>query len=330
MSPRLSLALSEGGLTLPEEGMIAVLHPGAEFDLSSLPADRVCVIQPHAALNAQFAGAGFACQTYIADTDRFAACILSLPRAKAQARALIAQAVAHTDGLVVIDGAKTDGVDSILRDLRKRTTVGPALSKAHGKLLWFDPAGADVSDWAAVPGQADNFVTAPGVFSADGIDPASALLAAALPRPLGRHVVDLGAGWGYLSAMALRDPAIATLDLVEVDYHALACARANVTDPRARFYWADATQWAPEGRADTVIMNPPFHTGRAADPELGRAFIRAAARLLAPSGHLWMVANRHLAYETTLRESFTQVTEAGGDTRFKIVHAQRPQRPRPA
>ncbi|MEC7259075.1 MAG: methyltransferase, partial [Pseudomonadota bacterium] len=271
MSPRLSLALSEGGLTLPEDGVIGVLHPGGEFDLSALPRDRTRVIQPHAALHAQFAGAGYACQTDIADTDRFAASIVFLPRAKAQARALIEQAATHSDGLVVIDGAKTDGVDSILRDLRKRATVGPALSKAHGKLFWFDPTNADVADWAATPGQAGDFVTAPGVFSADGIDPASALLAAALPRPLGRHVVDLGAGWGYLSAMALRDPAITTLDLVEVDHHALACARANVTEPRARFHWADATQWAPEGRADTVIMNPPFHTGRAADPDLGRA-----------------------------------------------------------
>jgi len=73
-------------------------------------------------------------------------------------------------------------------------------------------------------------------------------------------------------------------------------------------------------------MNPPFHAGRAADPALGRAFIAAAARMLAPSGQLWMVANRHLPYEATLRETFRNVADAGGDGAFKVFHATRPLR----
>ena len=158
--------------------------------------------------------------------------------------------------------------------------------------------------------------------------PATAPLAAALPAKLGRHVADLGAGWGYLSARVLEDAGVETLDLVEADHTALDCARRNIADPRARFHWADALGWQPEGRIDTVVMNPPFHSGRAAAPELGRGFVRAAARVLAPSGQLWMVANRHLAYETTLKECFAEFREAGGDNRFKILQAQRPTRPR--
>ena len=73
-------------------------------------------------------------------------------------------------------------------------------------------------------------------------------------------------------------------------------------------------------------MNPPFHTDRRADPELGRAFIRAAARMLTRSGQLWMVANRHLPYEALLGELFAKVDETGGNTRFKILHATRPTR----
>jgi 16S rRNA (guanine1207-N2)-methyltransferase len=61
---------------------------------------------------------------------------------------------------------------------------------------------------------------------------------------------------------------------------------------------------------------------------LGRAFVVAAARLLAPSGQLWMVANRHLAYESTLAEAFGEVQEIAGDNRFKILRAARPTRPR--
>jgi 16S rRNA (guanine1207-N2)-methyltransferase len=55
---------------------------------------------------------------------------------------------------------------------------------------------------------------------------------------------------------------------------------------------------------DAILSNPPFHTGRRADPGLGRAFISAAARMLKPSGKFIMVANRHLPYEDALKDAF--------------------------
>ena len=124
----------------------------------------------------------------------------------------------------------------------------------------------------------------------------------------------------------LERESITRLDLVEADHAALACARRNVLDPRAAFHWADATTWQPDTCADSVIMNPPFHTGRSADPDLGRAFIVAAARALKPKGTLWLVANRHLPYEATLAQRFKHVEEIAGDTRFKILQARHPSR----
>ena len=73
-------------------------------------------------------------------------------------------------------------------------------------------------------------------------------------------------------------------------------------------------------------MNPPFHTGRTANPELGQDFVTAAARILPSHGVLWMVANRHLPYEPTLEAQFGDWTEAAGDNRFKILRASRPAR----
>jgi 16S rRNA (guanine1207-N2)-methyltransferase len=144
---------------------------------------------------------------------------------------------------------------------------------------------------------------------------------------MGGAVADLGAGWGYLAAHILtRD--VTAVHLVDAHDMALACARHNVTDPRARFHWADVTTWTPPEPVDAVVMNPPFHTGRVADPSLGRAFIAAAARVLKPHGVLWMVANRHLPYEDALGAAFTKVVELGGDARFKLVRAERPGRKR--
>lgn len=326
MSPRLMLAL-QSGLDLPEFGLISVLGPQSDTDLMVLPQDRVRIVQPQKPVFDHFQALGFDCVTAI--EPETAVTILCLPRAKALARSQVYQACVSTTGRVVIDGAKTDGIDSLLRDIRARVPVFGPLSKAHGKVFWFDANAKAFADWQAPSSQmVDGFHTAPGVFSADGIDPGSAMLAANLPAKLGRHVVDLGAGWGYLAASILAIENVKTLDLIEADTTALDCARQNVTDARAQFHWADARIWGAAGKYDTVVMNPPFHTGRSAEPALGRAFIASAARLLAPNGSMWMVANRHLGYESTLSEHFTKSEEIAGDARFKVLRAQRPSRPR--
>ena len=320
---RLPLALD--AVTLPGAGTIAVLHPDADADLSALPRDRVRVVSPMATVCAAFAARGYDTAAALDPDVRVAASILCLTRARAEAQALVAAAMACTDDLVIIDGQKTDGADSMLRAMRPRTQMGGPISKAHGKIYWTEPVAA-FADWAAGPQlQPGGFWTAPGVFSADGVDPASALLVAALPETVVGTVADLGAGWGYLSAHVL-DRGADAVHLVEAHDMALQCARHNVTDPRAQFHWADATQWKPPAPVDAVVMNPPFHKSRSAEPGLGQAFIANAARVLRPHGALWMVANRHLPYEDTLTANFAKVVELDGDARFKLVRAERPKR----
>ena len=175
----------------------------------------------------------------------------------------------------------------------------------------------------------EGFQTLPGIFSADGPDRGSVLLAATLPAKLSGKVADLGAGWGYLAAEILKRPAVKRLDLVEAEADALDCARVNVTDPRARFHWADATTWRPDSLLDVVVMNPPFHVGRDADPALGAAFIRAARRMLAPNGSLWLVANRHLPYDAALTEHFLVHEDVAGNGGFRVIHATKPKRAKP-
>ncbi|WP_120631611.1 class I SAM-dependent methyltransferase [Ruegeria sp. EL01] len=321
MSPRLDLAL-QSGLTLSHP--LTVIGPTPEHDLSALPRETQ-VVQPFKPFHDHFAALGFDA-TSTAD-DRCQDAIVFLPRAKALARALIQQACSRTSGVIVVDGAKTNGVDSIMKDIRKRMPIEGPIAKAHGKIFWFQSDPQTFKDWTAPDIQTvDGFQTAPGVFSADGIDPASSLLLQMLPTKLGPRVADLGAGWGYLSAKLQDSESIKALHLVEADHAALACARANVADLRAQFHWADAVTWNSPEPIDTVVMNPPFHTTRSADPALGQGFITAAARNLTRNGDLWMVANRHLPYEATLNDVFAQVAEVAGDNRFKVFHTSRPRR----
>ncbi|MCT4578287.1 class I SAM-dependent methyltransferase [Donghicola sp.] len=323
---RLSLAL-EAGLTLPEDGPIAVFRPRGDTPLDPLPRDRVEAIQSFAPDHAMLTARGYRAVT--AETGPYALSIVCLPRAKDEARDLIARAMAATpNGTVVIDGGKTDGIESVLKDVRKRADVHGPISKAHGKIFWCAASDA-FADWRKAPSKnADGYLTAPGVFSADKVDRASQLLVNTLPKKLGRRVTDLGAGWGYISANILDREGLESLHLVEAEATALDCARETVNDDRVRFHWADVTRWHHPENMDAVVMNPPFHTSRDADPAIGQAFIRAAHGMLAQNGKLWVVANRHLPYESTLGEFFAEVSEIAGDRSFKVLEAVRPRRSR--
>lgn len=327
-SARISLALETGALVLPAAGRIAVFRPREEDDLSALPKAQVEIIQGFRPDHDAFAVRGYRCATE--PSGSYAAAFVCLPRAKAEARALVAIAAAHVSkgGLIIVDGQKTDGTDSMLRELRGRVEVSEPVSKAHGKLFFFASRGPEeFTDWraAAAPRKIEEgFTTVAGVFSADGIDRGSVLLAGALPAKLPKRMADLGAGWGYLARQVLTRPGVEHLDLIEAEKAALDCARLNVTDPRAHFLWEDATRFRPERAYDAIVTNPPFHTSRAADPALGAAFLTAAARMLTTSGTLWLVANRHLPYERVLAEVFREVEEVAGDAAFKVYRASRP------
>ncbi|WP_417719390.1 class I SAM-dependent methyltransferase [Salipiger sp.] len=323
-SDRLSHAV-EAGLTLPATGRILLLGAPGDLDLRDFPEDRCDVVQGFRPDHDAWAARGLPVSTE-AGGDHGAA-VVFLPRARDRAEARIAAACAAAPGgLIVVDGQKTDGVESMLRAVKARVPVAGHVSKAHGKCFWFTASDA-FGDWARGPAcNAHGHWTAPGVFSADAPDPGSERLLAALPPKLGGTVADLGAGWGGLASGLLTRDGIRTLHLVEADHAALDCARRNVEDARAVFHWADATRWKPTSPLDTVVMNPPFHQGRRADPAIGQAFITAAAKALKPTGHLWLVANRHLPYESVLESRFRETAEVSGDARFKILHASRPAR----
>ncbi len=324
MTPRIEAALAAGAIALPA-GRVLLLRPPASLDPDGVPPGAVAVTgsrPDHDAL----ATAGL--DVARAAEGAFDGAVVFAQRAKGVTLDLVARAVAAVPpgAPVIVDGAKADGIDSVLRLCRAAFDVGEAFAKAHGKCFAF-PAAPAPDGWAARRGEADGFRTAPGTFSADGIDPGSALLARHLGG-LGGRVCDLGAGWGFLGRAVLASGAVSALDCVEAEADALDCARMNLPDPRAAFHWADATTWAG-GPCDVVVSNPPFHAGRRADPEIGRAFVRAAARLLTPRGRFLMVANRHLPYEAALTEAFAERVVLADEDGYKAIAASRPKRGRP-
>ena len=305
---------------MPTGNVLVIRAPDA-MGLSELP--NLTVEQGFAPIFNQFEVAGFAVTPRA--EGRFAMVLVNLTRARAENLCNIARACEMSDGMVLVNGAKTDGVESLLKQVRKETSV-EVVSKAHGKVFWFEAAPMPTTWLEAgklVKNGAD-FLTAPGMFSFEKVDLGSALLAPYLQDLKGR-VADLGAGWGWLAAQALG-PDVSEIVLYEAEHMALEAARLNLGDARAQFVWGDVLALPKSAPYDVVLSNPPFHQGRAAQPEIGIGFIEAAAKILKPKGRFLMVANRQLPYERALDGAFRKwkmLSQTGG---FKIFEASLPKR----
>ncbi|WP_197706867.1 class I SAM-dependent methyltransferase [Sterolibacterium denitrificans] len=271
------------------------------------------------------------------------------PRSRDEARALLAAALQRTvpGGTLLCCQANNAGARSGEADLARLAGAGTVrgLAKQKCRVYWTqpDPAGVDavlLAEWAVLDAPrriADGrFLSRPGLFAWSHVDAASALLARCLPADLAGRGADLGAGFGYLAAeVALRCPAVRALDLYEAEARGLALARQNLAAhgegvESARhaqsvvfdFFWHDVTTGlAPGRRYDFIVSNPPFHRSRADAPEIGQAFLAAAAAGLRAGGRFWLVANRHLPYEATLRRYFRQVREICCEQGYKVIEA---------
>ncbi len=261
------------------------------------------------------------------------------PRQRDEARALLARAVtlAQGGGRVVACISNNEGARSGETDLEKLVGSVTSLSKHKCRVFWSAPLADQVdqqllAQWltldAVRPISDARFVSRPGVFAWDRIDPASALLAKHLPKDLKGRAADLGAGFGFLSVELLSQcSGITALDVYEADARALALAKQNLSKPPApikcpiNYHWHDVTQGLL-GAYDVIISNPPFHTQTRADrPDIGQRFISVAAEALNPGGCLWLVANRHLPYEEVLNNSFGNTRIVAEQDGFKIIHA---------
>jgi len=330
----LLLPITEGRVHWPEDGTLFLrARHGAPLHQRSLPG-LICEqsFKPDADALLR---AGFALSTH---TDKSFSLVMMLPpRQRDEARALMARAIAQTKpgGRVMASVSNDEGARSSEADLAKLAGPINTLTKNKCRVFWTEPlhgpANATLAaEWlkldAITPIADGRFVSRPGIFAWNRIDPASALLIKHLPTDLAGSAADLGAGFGYLSAELLTHcPQISELDLYEAEKRALDLAKTNLASFESRatldYVWHDVTVGLPR-KYDVIVTNPPFHTQSTADrPDIGRRFITSAAAALNPSGQLWLVANRHLPYEVVLNESFGKVRTVAQENGFKIVAA---------
>ncbi|TCL71892.1 class I SAM-dependent methyltransferase [Rhizobium sp. BK251] len=307
---------AEAGFMLPE-GFAASLHAvqGLRPLYRQLEAQRVAT-------------------TPTTEGDDYDAALVLCTKHKGENEANIARALARVKvgGLVLIAGAKEDGIQPLRKRMEQLGLDIEHMPKYHGIAFWFGrPEAIDdlVAKLEKAPVRVDDrFMTTPGMFSHDRIDAGSELLASRLPSEFTGDVADFGAGWGYLSAeLAHRSPQLSRLDLYEADFASLEAAKANLAADapgiHARFFWHDLAGEPVKDKYDLVIMNPPFHEAHAAEPSLGQAMIKTAASALRGGGRLLLVANRGLPYEPVLAANFKESGETCRNARFKVLWAKK-------
>jgi 16S rRNA (guanine1207-N2)-methyltransferase len=323
----LFLPFDEGTLDWVDDTLFlyADWHPSLQKPCDVLHVFKPCVDR--------LAAHGFENLPHLTRRD-YAQILIHIPKQVSEAKGLIAQALDHLkEGGTLVLAADNDAngkrlkgwlADAGLIHINEE-------SKNKARVVWtVKNAGiTPPQDWleAMAVRLVGGYYTRPGLFSWDAIDPASQLLAEQLPS-LSGTVADFGCGWGYLSCEVLkRAKNLNALYMIDADSRAVACAQANTEEWAAQVQttplWHDLTQNLPENvpSLDFIVMNPPFHTGKKTDLDLGLSFIRTAETSLKKGGVLFIVANAHLRYEEELGKLFKsveQVIQKGG---FKILKA---------
>lgn len=334
----LFLPFSDGLLQLPANGSVLFLRARDGFRLREVAQTNWLCEQSFK----PFADALIRSGYMVREADaaaRFKLVLVLPPRQREEARAWFAKAARYAEGggLVVACVPNAEGAKSAQADLAALLGSVSHLSKHKCRVFWgVSNASCDqalLEAWLDLDrprANAAGYISRPGLFAWDRVDTASALLAEQLPGDLQGRVADFGAGYGYLATQLIaRCPHVTMLDLYEAEARALEPARLNIEHAireHARklafeLHWHDVTQGV-EQRYDAVVCNPPFHQGRADLPDLGRAFIAQAARALLPHGRLWLVANRHLPYESTLATHFEHVRTVVMQDGFKVIEAK--------
>lgn len=171
-------------------------------------------------------------------------------------------------------------------------------------------------------------ISLPGVFSHGRLDEGTALMLQNMPRikpskVRNRRVLDMGCGTGVIGLSLLkRDPEL-EVTFCDVNAMALEATRRSLkaNDLEGEVFASDMWSDVTE-RFDLIISNPPFHTGQKTDYDLADRFIRQAKKHLKRSGELRIVANRFLKYPDIIEATFGHCERIAETGKFCIWSAR--------
>ncbi|MCJ8315335.1 MAG: methyltransferase [Saccharospirillaceae bacterium] len=172
--------------------------------------------------------------------------------------------------------------------------------------------------------QSKTLKTLPGVFSHGHIDKGTLTLLNFLekhPQPIKGKVLDFACGCGIIAQYCTAFSS--DVSGLDSDYFAIFCAtqsnQLNNTD--IRFFSQNGLAKVAETKYDWIVSNPPFHENKRTNYSITEKFITQSKSHLKSNGHLLIVVNDFLDYESTIKESFKNIKILYQSKGFKIIKA---------
>ena len=166
----------------------------------------------------------------------------------------------------------------------------------------------------------------PGIFGWDKIDRGSAFLIDHLPQFLGQYknapqsLLDLGCGYGYI-AYSASPFGFNRILVTDNNAAALSAVQENLKSLKDIEWGVLATDAGDkiDEQFDTILCNPPFHSGFSVDDQLANKFLSQTKRLLNRSGQALFVVNTFIPLEHKAKAYFEQVDVMANNGSFKLI-----------
>lgn len=261
---------------------------------------------------------------------------MRLPRSLDQLDQWSALIAAHAaDDVQVFAGGRikhmTLGMNDVMKQYFTKVVASLAVQKsrvlrARGPLV--EAAVTDLSLWPKSKryDMLDmTIVSQGGVFAGINLDIGTRELLAVLDQTpaSASTIIDFGCGTGVLAVTIARLRPKATVIASDQSAAAVLSAQAtmaiNDLADRVTVVRDDALASHSDASADVILFNPPFHSGAAVHSDTSMRLFEDAARVLKKGGELWVVANRHLGYQTHLTRIVGETREVSRSPKFTVT-----------
>jgi 16S rRNA (guanine1207-N2)-methyltransferase len=230
-------------------------------------------------------------------------------------------------GLLYVVGAKDRGILSVAKHMQEIFGNVETLAISKGQRTVRSHRAEETPLMTAPSRETNTLDLLPFVFADGKLDEGTRLLLDALEVFPDDIALDIGCGAGFLGLHIAGIAVRGHVTMVDASLATVAIAQRKVTESGLTniiVLPSDGAQAVLQERFDLVVTNPPFHQGGIQTTDIAERFIRDAAQVLRPQGRFYLVANRFLKYEPTLRTYFKQLDEVGGNTRYKVLLATSP------
>ena len=272
---------------------------------------------------------------FLLSAPQYTDIVIYMPKSKPHTQMLLAMAACMLtlDGRLYLVGENKGGIKSAGKLLEQYGPVQKLDSARHCSLLCcqvtaqvplFDPIKWLKSANYELNGTEWEVSSLPGVFSHGELDAGTKLLLEKLPTSFRGSVLDFACGAGVIGSYIVSQFPHVNLTLSDVSALALYCTALSVNDNghHATLIAANGLSGIEE-KFDTIVTNPPFHTGVKTDYSITEAFVRRSPSLMKSDASMYMVANRFLPYPGLLSESFNDFNTLAQDTKFSVYLTSR-------